>query len=367
MEHNRETTFLERLLAMDFWMLLIAGSLFMIGVVSVYSAAYGTGQSYALRQGVWGVLSLIALLVTLRVGHREALRIAYQLYWLLLLVMVWVLVVGISSHGAKSWVAIGPFTLQPSEFGKVVLALVLGKHLSRHPPTSGANFLLVLAVAGLGGVLVLAQPDLGSAGVYAVMTLVAVFLAGSPMLYLGGLMGGVLLLLPVGWQLLREYQRLRLLVFINPHIDPLGAGYNVIQSRIAVGSGGLLGKGFLEGTQSKLRFLPEPHTDFIFSVFAEENGFIGTTTVLILFGLLLWRIMRAGIKTRDLRSKVMTGCIAAWIWFQLMECVAMSMGLAPITGLPLPFLSYGGSALLALGIALGLVQSVYVEVQRQYE
>jgi rod shape determining protein RodA len=157
---------------------------------------------------------------------------------------------------------------------------------------------------------------------------------------------------------------LRLLVFLNPYSDPLGAGYNVIQSRIAVGSGRILGKGFMMGTQSKLGFLPEPHTDFIFSVFAEEFGFLGGVFLLVLFSLLLWRIVAAGIKSRDLRGKVLVASIAGWIWFQLVEGMAMSMGLAPVTGLPLPFLSYGGSSLLALGIALGLVQSVVVENPR---
>jgi len=213
-------------------------------------------------------------------------------------------------------------------------------------------------------VLVLAQPDLGSAIVLSVMIFTALYAAGTPVRYLAGLSAAAVLLMPVGWHFLKAYQRLRLLVFLNPYSDPLGAGYNVIQSRIAVGSGRILGKGFMMGTQSKLGFLPEPHTDFIFSVFAEEFGFLGGVFLLVLFSLLLWRIVAAGIKSRDLRGKVLVASIAGWIWFQLVEGMAMSMGLAPVTGLPLPFLSYGGSSLLALGIALGLVQSVVVENPR---
>ncbi len=184
------------------------------------------------------------------------------------------------------------------------------------------------------------------------------------MSYLVGLCGAALLAMPFAWHFLKTYQRLRLMVFLNPYVDPLGAGYNVIQSRIAVGSGRLVGKGFMMGTQSKLGFLPEPHTDFIFSVFAEEFGFLGGIVLLALFSLLLWRIIAAGVKSRDLRGKVLVASIAGWIWFQVLEGMAMSMGLAPVTGLPLPFLSYGGSSLLSLGIALGLVQSVFVENPR---
>jgi len=160
---------------------------------------------------------------------------------------------------------------------------------------------------------------------------------------------------------------MRLLVFIDPTRDPLGAGYNAIQSRIAVGSGSLWGKGFLEGLQSNLRFLPEPHTDFIFSVYAEEFGFVGSILLLTVFGLVLARILIAGMKSRDIRGKLIVAGVAGWIWFQMFESIGMSIGIMPITGIPLPFLSYGGSALLAVFIALGLVGSVYVGSAKRYK
>jgi rod shape determining protein RodA len=174
-------------------------------------------------------------------------------------------------------------------------------------------------------------------------------------------------MLPVGWYFLKGYQKQRLMVFVDPSLDPLGAGYNVIQSRIAVGSGSIWGKGFLQGTQSKLRFLPEPHTDFIFSVFSEECGFIGGVIVLAIFSLLFWRTISIAIKTKDKQAKVMIAALTAWIWFQVFECVGMSMGLLPVTGLPLPLLSYGGSALVATSAALGLIASVGMtdEMERQ--
>ena len=160
---------------------------------------------------------------------------------------------------------------------------------------------------------------------------------------------------------------MRLLVFLDPTRDPLGAGYNAIQSRIAVGSGGFWGKGFLEGLQSKLRFLPEPHTDFIFSVYAEEFGFWGTVLLLLIFGVIFMRLVLAGLKSRDMRGKILVAGAVAWIWFQMFESIGMSMGLMPITGLPLPFLSYGGSSLLSIFIALGLVGSVYVGSASRYK
>ena len=150
-------------------------------------------------------------------------------------------------------------------------------------------------------------------------------------------------------------------MFVDPTSDPLGAGYNVIQSRIAVGSGGFWGKGFMMGTQSKLRFLPEPHTDFIFSVCSEEFGFIGDGLLLLLFAVLFFRILGAGLRSRDHRCKILTAGVTMWLWFQMFESIGMSIGLLPVTGLPLPFLSYGGSALLSTFIALGLVGSIYIE------
>ena len=187
------------------------------------------------------------------------------------------------------------------------------------------------------------------------------------MKYLGVLVGAGTGMLPFAWLFLRDYQKMRLLVFLDPMQDRLGSGYNVIQSRIAVGSGGLWGKGFLQGLQSKLRFLPEPHTDFIFSVYAEEFGFWGSTVLLLLFGLIFARIIKAGLRSRDIRGKFLVAGVAAWIWFQVFEGIGMSMGIMPVTGIPLPFLSYGGSSLFSLFIGLGLVSSVYAGTAKPYK
>ncbi|HOO62821.1 MAG TPA: rod shape-determining protein RodA [Synergistaceae bacterium] len=347
--------------------LLCTLGVFFMGLLSIYSATHSRGNVYLLKQMLWGAVASMAYLVALAVGYRRFFRYAYPLYGIALGALVLVLFIGAVTKGAQSWFSLGPLRLQPSELVKVALALVLGKHLCRYPPTTLRSFCIVLGLAGASSFLVLLQPDLGSVLVYGSMTLVALLVAGTPWRYLGGLLGAVGVLSPLAWMfLLKGYQKMRLLVFLDPHADPLGAGYNVIQSRIAVGSGGLFGKGFLEGTQASLRFLPEPHTDFIFSVFAEEFGFLGCCLLLAFFVLLLWRTLRGGLVSKDLRSKVLVGALTGWIAFQAMESIAMSIGWAPITGLPLPLFSYGGSSLLSMGLALGIAQSVYVESPRSF-
>jgi len=345
-------------------LLFAAAGLFLVGLFSIFSASLGMEKHagvFVIRQAIWGTVAFAAYTAVLKIGYARLLEMAYRLYGVALLLLFSVLILGHVSRGAQSWIGLAGLRLQPSELTKVALALLLAKHLCRHPVEGLKDLAGVLALSGISLILVLAQPDLGSAIVLSVMVFTALYAAGTPVRYLWGLAGLSLFAFPVAWHFLKEYQKLRLMVFLNPYIDPLGAGYNVIQSRIAVGSGRLLGKGFMMGTQSKLGFLPEPHTDFIFSVFAEEFGFLGGVALLGLFCFLLWRIIAAGVKARDLRGKILVASIAGWIWFQAVEGMAMSMGIAPVTGLPLPFLSYGGSSLLALGMALGLAQSVFLE------
>jgi rod shape determining protein RodA len=240
----------------------------------------------------------------------------------------------------------------------------MSRFCSRYPPDTLRRLAIAILLTGASVGLILLQPDLGSSLVYCAIIFAILTAAGAPVKYLGGLVLAGMFAMPFFWQTLKEYQKLRLKVFLDPYIDPQGAGYNVIQSRIAVGSGGLWGKGFLRGTQGRLHFLPEPHTDFIFSVYAEEFGFIGAVIVIILFSVLFWRILRAAFRTKDIRAKLLCVGVVAWMWFQVMESVAMSMGLAPITGLPLPLFSYGGSSLLMTAMGLALAQSVAISPVR---
>ena len=342
--------------------------LFALGLLALVSASLGVRRyhpEYPLKQLAWGVLGAVAYVGVLKVGYQRILRQAVPLYLGALVLLGILLVLGHTAKGAQSWFSVGPFRLQPWELGKVALGLVLAKHCCRMSPETPQGFLSALGVAGASTLLLLAQPDLGSSLVYGAMTVAALWVAGARGRHLAILGGTGLLALPLAWQGLKTYQKMRLLVFLDPTLDPQGAGYNVIQSRIAVGSGGLYGKGFLAGTQSRLHFLPEPHTDFIFSVFAEEFGFLGGTLVLALFALLFWRMVKVALQSKDLRAKILVASLSAWLWFQVVESIAMSMGLAPITGLPLPLFSYGGSSLLAEALALGLVQSVALTTSQE--
>ncbi|MDR3230849.1 MAG: rod shape-determining protein RodA [Synergistaceae bacterium] len=339
------------------------------GIACIFSAASGFaghGMEYALRQIGWGVVACAACVAVFAIGYPKFMDMAYPIYGLTLLLLALMTLAAPAVKGAQRWISLGVVRIQPSEFAKISLILLLSKFLSRYPPLTLKTFLAGWGVGLPVILLLLGQPDLGSALVYLFIMLCVIFVAGAPLRYLFSMAGLGLSLLPFAWFFLRDYQKMRLLVFLDPTRDPLGAGYNALQSRIAVGSGSFGGKGFLQGLQSKLRFLPEPHTDFIFSVYAEEFGFWGTTLLLVIFGIVFMRIVAAGMKSRDVRGKLLVSGVAAWIWFQMFENIGMSMGLMPITGITLPFLSYGGSSLVAVSIALGLVGSVYVSSAKRY-
>ncbi|MDR1884696.1 MAG: rod shape-determining protein RodA [Synergistaceae bacterium] len=352
---------------LDRVMLVIILCLFALGLVSIYSAGVGVRVSTAtnaLKQATWGTMSALVYVAVLRIGYQNLVRMGYWIYGATLVLLIVLLVMGSASRGAVSWFRFGPFSFQPAELGKVSLILAMSRFCSRYPPDSLKKLAAALALAGESVILILLQPDLGSALVYGAIIFAILVVAGAPAKYLGALVVFGLAAMPFFWRTLKAYQKLRLVVFLDPYIDPQGAGYNVIQSRIAVGSGGLWGKGFLQGTQGRLHFLPEPHTDFIFSVFAEEFGFVGSVIVVLLFSILFWRVLRAAFRTKDTRAKLLCVGVVAWTWFQVMESVAMSMGLAPITGLPLPLFSYGGSSLVMTVTGLALAQSVAVSQAR---
>ena len=353
---------------LDRIMLALVLILFALGLLSIYSAGAGVRKLttvYAMKQALWGAVSAVAYVAVLKVGYQNFMRWSFWIYGSSLMLLVILLVLGTVSRGAQSWFKFGFFAFQPAELGKVALILFLSSFCSRYPPDNLKKLFYTLALAGLSVILILLQPDLGSALVYGSIIFAMLVVAGTPGKYLGSLVGLALAALPFFWSTLKTYQKLRLIVFLDPYVDPQGAGYNVIQSRIAVGSGGLWGKGFLHGTQGRLHFLPEPHTDFIFSVFAEEFGFVGGVIVILLFALLLWRMLRVAFETKDTRAKLLCVGVSTWIWFQVMESIAMSMGLAPITGLPLPLFSYGGSSLLMEVLGLALVQSVAVSLSKE--
>jgi rod shape determining protein RodA len=341
----------------------IALALFALGLVSIYSAGIGARSAtmtFVIRQLVWAGVSAVVYAIVLRVGYRNFVRLSHWFYGLTVTLLVALDAIGAVSKGAIRWFQVGGLSFQPAELGKITLILMLSRFCSRYPPDNFKNLAGALLLSGVSVVMVLVQPDLGSSLVYVAIITAMLVVAGAPGKYLGAMAAAAVAATPLFWKTLRAYQKLRLIVFLDPYVDPQGAGYNVIQSRIAVGSGGLWGKGFLQGTQGRLHFLPEPHTDFIFSVFAEEFGFVGCFVVVTLFACLFWRILRNAFRTKDTRAKLLCIGVVAWLWFQVMESVAMSMGLAPITGIPLPLFSYGGSSLLMVATGLALVQSVAI-------
>lgn len=354
----------------DWKMAAVTVILFCLGLAAIYSASASfaehdaTVSGFVIKQLIWGGLGSAVYVAVLKADYRNFLKFAWPLFVCIVIVFIMLLAIGHTAKGSQRWFSLGFFRFQPSELGKVIFALVLARLCSSLSPGTLRGIGAAFLTAGAVVVPIMMQPDLGSSLVYLVMLFAVFVAAGTPIKILGSMIAAGFAMLPLGWLVLKPYQRMRLLIFLDPTIDPQGAGYNVIQSRIAVGSGGFYGKGFMHGTQGKLHFLPEPHTDFIFSVFSEEFGFIGCAVVLLLFGFLLWRILEVSQYTRDLQAKLMCVAIASWLWFQIMESVAMSMGLAPVTGLPLPLFSYGGSSLLVILLGLGLVQSANI-VARQ--
>lgn len=337
--------------------------LMMVGVLFIYSATFRTAPEYALRQMMWIGISLGFLWMTIWLGYRFFLGVSYSLYLAGLILLVWVAVGGVIHMGAQRWIELGAFSFQPSEFVKLATVLALANFLGSRNAWEGEGkaLLLTAGLVALPMAFILKQPDLGSAAILIPIGAIPLFLWGIRYRYLVGTLLGGILALPFVWSLLRDYQKKRIAVFLTPSLDPLGAGYTAIQSKIAVGSGGLFGKGWLGGTQSQLDFVPEHHTDFIFSVIGEELGFAGSFFLLVLYGALFYQIFQVIERTTDIKGKLLSGGILSLLFFQVLVNMGMSFGFFPITGITLPFVSYGGSSLVANSIALGLLASVYKE------
>ena len=348
------------------WTLLVAVlALAVIGVFFIHSASYqlrlSTGIRFSQRQMIWLGAGLALHFLLASADYRKLLYLAYPLLGLVVGMLVLIILTGEVRFGARRWLQLGSYNIQPSEFAKLVLILVLARYLSeRFPERARWSFVLLpCLLAVLPAFLILKQPDLGTALIFLPLALGMVFIAGARLKHIIALLLIFVLLLPLFWFTIREYQRVRLLVFVNPDLDPLGAGYTVIQSKIAIGSGGLQGKGWLGGTQNMLSFLPERQTDFIFSVVAEEWGFIGSGAVLGLFSFLIFRLFMIARRCRDLAGKFLVGGGMILIASHVIINVGMAMGLLPVTGLPLPFISYGGSVTVTMLAVVGLCQSVY--------
>ncbi len=334
---------------------LLAGMLLVLGLMTVYSA-----HADWLRQIVWVLLGAGAYAAMTAFDYRRLPALAPWLYAGMLVLLLAVRLLGHRALGAQRWLSVGGFPLQPSELSKLVLVLVLAAYLSRVERLSWRAFLGALGLVAPVAALILTQPDLGTTIVVVAALVGMLFLAGARIAQLGSLAACAVVVVPLLPHLLHGYQRRRLEIFLNPGSDPLGAGYNLLQARIAVGAGGLFGQGWLHGLQGALGFVPERATDFVFAVYAEQFGLLGSVLLLALFGALLIRLLHAAAVAPDRFGALVAGGVFVMIFAQVVENVGMNIGVLPIAGIPLPLISYGGSATVTTLAALGLVQSMMV-------
>ena len=341
---------------LDRLQVLLAGMLLILGLMTVYSASAVDFRKQLLTLG----LGAAAYAVAAASDYRRLLRLALPAYAACLLLLVAVHFAGHSALGARRWISIAGFPVEPSELCKITALAVLARHFAVHQG-SEKKLRTLLGAVGLAippMVLILLQPDLGTAMVFAALLAGLLFLGGSSRLHLVALAALAAGAAPILPHLLHGYQKQRLAIFLNPMSDPLGAGYNLLQARIAVGSGGFFGHGWLHGLQGSLGFVPERATDFIFAVYAEQFGLLGCAVLIGLFTALLIRLCWAASVAPDRFGYLLCSGVAIMVCFQVVENIGMNVGLTPIAGIPLPLISYGGSALVTNLAALGVVQSV---------
>ncbi len=345
-------------------LIILPLAIFGIGLLFLYSASRGMGEikgiNFMVRQITWFLISMLSFIVLINIEFRRILDWSYLCYAVIGLMLLLILFVGGARMGAKRWLSVGWFAFQPSEFAKLALIAALAFYLgnNKYSIKDVRTFLFPFAMTGVLFILIFKEPDLGSALALLPILFAMLLGAGAPFRLIFGTVFAGLAASPLFWIFLKDYQKRRLLVFLNPNMDPLGAGYTIIQSKIAIGSGGLFGKGWASGTQNQLNFLPERHTDFIFSVVGEEWGFIGSLLVMIMFCVLIIRILSVAGRSNDPHGRLIAIGVAAMIAFQVITNIAMTAGLMPVVGLPLPLISYGGTSLITTWLAIALVANV---------
>jgi rod shape determining protein RodA len=351
----------------DWGMAIIILLLGAIGLLTLYSAVEmgeGSSQKYIfVKQGIWFCIGAMAMIGAISIDYKHMDRWAYVIYGVIVLLLICVLLFGKVSGGSRRWLALGPATLQPSELAKIAVVIVLARYYSRVIKIEGFAlreliYPCILTLVPFG--LIVKQPDLGTGMIIVLIAASMTFfvkIRRNSLIYLilGGVLGA-----PILWQFLKGYQKQRILTFLDPDRDPLGTGYHIIQSKIAIGSGMIHGKGFLKGTQNTLSFLPEQHTDFIFSVLAEEWGFLGAFTTQFLFLLLIIWGLNIAYNCRNSFGIILSVGMTATIFWQTFINLGMIMGLVPVVGMPLPFISYGGSSILTVMICTGILMNVSI-------
>ncbi len=346
------------------WPLFLASiGLALLGIMTIYSATCSADEEcsryLATRQSYWLAIGFALMVATFSVDYQRLNRWAYPIYAAVVILLALVLVIGVISGGSQRWLDLHFFSFQPSELAKLVIVIVLAKTLCYYEPGYSLTALgvpLMLCAPVLA--LVLLQPDLGTAVLIFLIAMGVVVMSGLRVRSLAYFTLAAIAALPAGWQFLKPYQKTRIWTFMNPESDPLGAGYHVGQSKIAIGSGRLWGKGYLQGSQNRLEFLPEQHTDFIFSVFAEEWGFSGCVALLAGYALLILLALRVVGRAQDRFGVLLATGMTAILFWQFTINIAMVTGLLPVVGIPLPLISYGGSSLVTTLVAVGLLISI---------
>ena len=361
-QNNFYSSAFAKLQSINYPLLGLIITLFFVGLAALYSISNGDFNSWPLKHSQRFILGLIIFFLVIFFDLRLIFGYAYVIFFLSIISLAIIPFFGIESNGATRWINIAGISLQPSEFVKYTLILALAKYFHSINNDSGfiKTLIIPLIITIVPVFLVITQPDLGTA--------LIILLGGISLFWISGLnykyfivgVFSILCSLPVLWQYLKDYQKDRVLTFFNPERDPLGNGYHIMQSKIALGSGGIFGKGYMEGTQSHLNFLPEMQTDFIFTMLGEEFGFIGTLLLLLIYAALIMISIRLALKSRSLFSKYLSLGVCNVFFIYVFVNIGMVTGLLPVVGVPLPFISYGGSSMLAVMFGFGLLMNCYI-------
>ncbi|HVZ91416.1 MAG TPA: rod shape-determining protein RodA [Rhizomicrobium sp.] len=364
---RRTLSIAEKLLEINWGLVLLISLIACVGFAMLYSVAGASFSPWAGKQMIYFVVGLGVLIAAAVTDIRFWMSIAYPAYAVSVLLLVAVIAVGHSALGAQRWLSFGPLELQPSELMKIALILALARFLhglSVEEVSKPLRLLIPLGMIALPAGLVLKQPNLGTTIILAADGVSLLFLAGLSWWWIAPAVAAVAGAIPLAWRFfLHDYQKQRVMTFLNPESDALGAGWNITQAKIAIGSGGLTGKGYLQGSQSRLNFLPEKHSDFIVTNFAEEFGFVGTIALLLLFAIVVGYGVQIAMSARSQFARLVAMGVTLNFFFYILINGAMVMGLIPVVGIPMPLISYGGTAMLSVMFGFGILMSVHVHRQ----
>jgi len=355
----------------DWTLMMATAGILLMSLIIIGSATHinTPGEErywFVARQGLFAVVNLAMAAFLMNFDYKMLQGYGNKLYVFNLIMLLAVMLIGQSALGAQRWISIGPISIQPSEFSKLIMIVSLAGMLEEKVGKLNTleDLIPVAAYVGLPFLLVLKQPDLGTSLVFLAIFFGMVFVCGIRLRLLGGIFAAGIAMLPLLWHFLKDYQKMRIMVFIDPNVDPLGSGYHIIQSKIAIGSGMLWGKGLFEGTQSQLNFLPENHTDFIFAVVGEELGFIGVVCLLLLYMVVLWRGVQIAKDASDMFGRLLAVGITSMLAFHVLVNVGMTLGIMPVTGIPLPLMSYGVSSLTTNIMAVAILINIQLRKKK---